>query len=111
MARLIYSMLMSLDGYIADRHVSFDWAEPDEEVHTFVNQVERGTGTYLYGRRMYEVMRAWGILGTDRDPGFIRDFAEMWRAADKVVTSKSLSTVSTAKTRLSELASLRPLTA
>jgi len=100
MARLIYSMLMSLDGYIADRSGKFDWAEPDEEVHAFVNQLERGTGTYLYGRRMYEVMGAWDTLGTDRDPGFIRDFAEMWRAADKVVYSKSLSTVSTAKTRI-----------
>jgi len=100
MARLIYSMLMSLDGYIADRSGKFDWAEPGEEVHAFVNQLERGTGTYLYGRRMYEVMGAWDTLGTDRDPGFIRDFAEMWRAADKVVYSKSLSTVSTAKTRI-----------
>ncbi len=100
MARLIYSMLMSLDGYIADRSGKFDWPEPDEKVHAFVNQLERGTGTYLYGRRMYEVMGAWDTLGTDRDPGFIRDFAEMWRAADKVVYSKSLSTVSTAKTRI-----------
>ena len=62
MARLIYSMLMSLDGYIADRSGKFDWAEPDEEVHAFVNQLERGTGTYLYGRRMYEVMGAWDTL-------------------------------------------------
>ena len=100
MAKLIYSMLMSLDGYIADRDGKFDWAEPDEEVHTFVNQLERGTGTYLYGRRMYEVMEAWETLGTGRDPGYIRDFGEMWRDADKVVFSKSLSAASTAKTRI-----------
>jgi dihydrofolate reductase len=100
MAKLIYSMLMSLDGYIADRNGNFDWAEPDEEVHTFVNQLERGTGTYLYGRRMYEVMAAWETLGTDRDPGYIRDFGEMWRAAHKIVYTKTLSAVSTAKTRI-----------
>lgn len=79
MAKLIYGMLMSLDGYIADRDGKFDWAEPDEEVHTFVNQLERGIGTYLYGRRMYEVMEAWETLGTGSDPGYIRDFGEMWR--------------------------------
>jgi dihydrofolate reductase len=93
-------MLMSLDGYIADRDGKFDWAEPDEEVHTFVNQLERGIGTYLYGRRMYKVMEAWETLGTGSDPGYIRDFGEMWRDADKVVYSKSLSAASTAKTRI-----------
>ncbi len=100
MARLIYSMLMSLDGYIADINGKFDWAEPDEEVHTFANQLERPVGTYLYGRRMYEVMSAWEALGTSDQPGFIRDFAAMWRAADKVVFSTSLRTVSTTRTRI-----------
>lgn len=100
MPRLIYSMLMSLDGYIADRNGKFDWAAPDEEVHTFIDQLERPVGTHLYGRRMYEVMSVWDTLGTDEDPSCIRDFAEMWRTADKVVYSKSLQTVSTAKTQI-----------
>jgi dihydrofolate reductase len=100
MARLIYSALMSLDGYIADRNGKFDWAEPDAEVHAFANQLEAQVGTYLFGRRMYEVMKAWETLGTDRDPDIIRDFAEKWRAADKVVYSRSLQTVSTARTRI-----------
>lgn len=100
MAKLIYSMLMSLDGYIADQNGNFDWAMPDEEVHSFVNQLERGTGTHLFGCRMYEVMAAWETLGKDRDPGYIRDYGEMWREADKVVYSKSLTAVSTGKTRI-----------
>jgi len=100
MARLIYSMLMSLDGYIADRNGNFDWAAPDEEVHTFVNQLERGAGTYLYGRRMYEVMAVWETLGTDGDPGYIREYGEIWRSAHKIVYSRSLSAVSAAMTRL-----------
>ena len=100
MARLIYSAIMSLDGYVADRNGKFDWAEPDDDVHAFVNQLERPVGTYLYGRRMYEVMKAWETLGTECDPGIIREFAEIWRAADKVVYSKTLQTASTAKTRI-----------
>jgi dihydrofolate reductase len=100
MARLIYSAIMSLDGFVADRNGKFDWAEPDDEVHAFVNQLERPVGTYLYGRRMYEVMKAWETLGTDADPGVIRDFAEIWRAADKVVFSRSLQTAPTARTRI-----------
>jgi dihydrofolate reductase len=98
MAKLIYSALMSLDGYNADEDGNFDWAEPDEEVHSFVNDLERPAGTYLYGRRMYEVMAAWETV-TDQTP-HIRDFAEIWRAADKVVYSRTLETPSSARTRI-----------
>ena len=100
MASLVYSMLMSLDGYIADTHGNFSWAEPDDEVHTFVNQLERTVGTYLYGRRMYEVMSAWETFGTGDQPAFIRDFAAIWGAAEKIVFSRSLATVTTARTRI-----------
>ena len=91
MAKLIYSMLMSLDGYIADEAGHFDWAEPDEEVHRFVNDLERPIGTYLYGRRMYEVMAAWETMHAIPDqPPFILDYAAIWQAADKIVYSKTL---------------------
>jgi len=99
MAKLIYSMLMSLDGYIADEAGNFDWAEPDEEVHRFVNDLERPIGTYLYGRRMYEVMAAWETMHAIPDqPPFILDYAAIWQAADKIVYSKTLGAVSTART-------------
>jgi dihydrofolate reductase len=101
MAKLIYSAITSLDGYIADEDGNFDWAEPDEEVHTFFNDLERPVGTYLYGRRMYEVMIAWETAHTLADqPRFIQDFAEIWQTADKIVYSKSLETVSSARTRI-----------
>ena len=100
MAKLIYSVITSLDGYVADEEGNFDWAEPDEEVHTFVNDLERPVGTYLYGRGMYEVMRAWETMGLADEPPFIQDFAEIWRAADKIVYSRTLETVSTARTRI-----------
>jgi dihydrofolate reductase len=101
MASLIYSAITSLDGYVADEDGNFDWAEPDEEVHALVNDLERRVGTYLYGRRMYEVMAAWEHMGTDGDePPFIRDYAEIWRGADKVVYSTTLATASTARTRI-----------
>jgi dihydrofolate reductase len=101
MAKLIYSAIASLDGYIADEDGNFDWAAPDEEVHAFVNDLERPIGTYLYGRRMYEVMRYWETAYTLTDqPTFMHDFAEIWQAADKVVYSKTLETVSTTRTRL-----------
>jgi dihydrofolate reductase len=101
MAKLIYSMIASLDGYIADEDGNFDWAEPDEEVHAFVNDLERPVGTYLYGRRMYEVMAAWETDPTlaAQSPS-IRDFAEIWQAADKVVYSRTLERPSTARTRI-----------
>jgi dihydrofolate reductase len=99
MAKLIYSAITSLDGYVADEDGNFDWAAPDEEVHTFVNDVERSVGTYLFGRRMYEVMVAWETMPLGDQPPVVRDFAEIWRAADKVVYSKTLQTVSSARTR------------
>ena len=100
MAKLIYLTLMSLDGYVEDEEGKFDWAEPDEEVHAFVNELARPVGTYLYGRRMYEVMVAWETIASADQPAYIRDFAEIWRAADKVVYSKTLEAVSTARTRI-----------
>ena len=98
MARLIYSAITSLDGYVADESGNFDWAAPDEEVHAFVNDLERPIGTCLYGRRMYEVMAVWETMA-DPSP-VMRDFAEIWRAADKVVYSTSLADVSSARTRI-----------
>jgi dihydrofolate reductase len=100
MAKLIYSAIASLDGYVADEGGNFDWAEPDAEVHTFVNDLERPVGTYLYGRRLYEVMVAWETISLADQPPFMRDFAEIWRAADKIVYSKTLETVSSARTRI-----------
>lgn len=103
MARLIYSALASLDGYVADENGNFDWAEPDEEVHRFVNDLERPVGTHLYGRRMYEVMVFWETVDVAGAPPFLQDYAEIWRAADKVVYSTTLEEVSTARTRLERI--------
>ena len=100
-ARLIYAAITSLDGYVADEDDNFDWAEPDEEVHRFVNDLKRPVGTYLYGRRMYEVMVGWENAHTlaDQRP-VVQDFAEIWQGADKIVYSKTLETVSSARTRI-----------
>ena len=101
MAALVYSAITSLDGYVADRAGRFDWAAPDEEVHAFVNETERGVGTYLYGRRMYDVMRFWETA--DEDPGLPareREYAAIWRAADKVVYSRTLTGVDSTRTRI-----------
>lgn len=98
MAKLIYGAIMSLDGYIADEDGNFDWAEPDEEVHAFVNDMQRPIGTYLYGRRLYDVMVTWETM-TDEHP-LMRDYAEIWRAADKIVYSRSLEKVSSERTRI-----------
>jgi dihydrofolate reductase len=100
MAKLIYSAISSLDGYVADEGGNFDWAAPDEEVHTFVNDLERRVGTYLYGRRMYEVMAPWETMDTAEEPSFIGDYAEIWRAADKIVYSRTQETASSARTRI-----------
>jgi dihydrofolate reductase len=100
-AKLIYSALASLDGYVEDSRGAFDWAAPDEEVHAFVNDLERPVGTYLYGRRMYETMVYWETDDPDGErPAVGQDFAEIWRAADKIVFSRTLGTPSSARTRI-----------
>ena len=101
MAKLIYSAITSLDGYVADEHGNFDWAAPDEEVHAFVNDLERPVGTHLLGRRMYEVLVAWETpeTFTDGEP-VLEEYAEIWQAADKVVYSRTLEAVSSARTRI-----------
>ena len=100
MGNLIYTAIMSLDGYVADKDGNFDWAEPDEEVHKFVNELERGIGTHLYGRRLYETMVYWETLPITGQPPFVQDFARIWQAADKIVYSRTLETVSSARTRI-----------
>ena len=101
MAKLIYSAITSLDGYVADEDGNFDWTRPDEEVHRFVNDLERPVGTYLYGRRMYEVMAGWETMHTlAGQPPVALDFAEIWQAADKIVYSRTLETVTSARTRI-----------
>jgi dihydrofolate reductase len=99
MARLIFSAITSLDGYVADASGGFEWAIPDEEVHAFVNDQERSLGTHLYGRRLYEVMAAWDTVPTTPDqPPVSRDFAEIWQSADKVVYSTTMTSVSSTRT-------------
>ena len=100
MANLIYSAITSLDGYVADSQGNFDWGMPDEEVHAFVNDLERPVGTYLFGCRMYEVMVVWETMPLEDEPPVIRDYAQIWRAADKVVFSTTLQTTSSARTRI-----------
>jgi dihydrofolate reductase len=100
-AQLIYSAITSLDGYIEDAQGRFDWAAPDAEVHAFVNDCERPVGTYLYGRRMYETMVAWETMSTAPDqPEAVRDYAAIWRAADKIVYSRTLAAATSARTRV-----------
>jgi len=101
MARLTYAAIASLDGYIEDADGTFDWAAPDEEVHAFVNDLERPVGTYLYGRRMYQTMVFWETEGAG--PGehaAVRDFAAIWRAADKIVYSRTLTAPASERTRI-----------
>jgi dihydrofolate reductase len=101
MPKLHYAAIASLDGYVADRGGDFSWAAPDEEVHAFVNELERPVGIHLYGRRMYEVMRVWESDEILEDqPPVMHDYAEIWRAAEKVVYSKRLEAVETERTRL-----------
>lgn len=100
-AKLIYSAITSLDGYVADPDGNFDWAAPDDEVHAFVNDLERTIGTYLYGRRMYEVMGYWESIDPLGDDAPVpRDFAKLWQAADKIVFSRTLEAPTTERTRL-----------
>ena len=100
MGKLIYSAITSLDGYVNDEDGNFDWAEPDEEVHAFVNELERPIGTYLYGRRLYETMVYWETAHTHADHPVEREYAELWQAADKVVYSRTLAPVASARTRV-----------
>ena len=99
MASLVYLAIASLDGYIEDEQGKFDWAEPDEEVHAFVNDLVRPVGTDLYGRRMYETMVYWETGGGD-EPTVFRDYAQIWRAAEKIVYSRTLQKVSSERTRI-----------
>jgi dihydrofolate reductase len=101
MANLIYSAIASLDGYVEDRQGKFGWGAPDQEVHTFINDLERPVGTYLYGRGMYETMVHWETVSTSADQAAVsRDFAEIWRAAEKVVYSRTLQAPSSERTRI-----------
>jgi dihydrofolate reductase len=100
MAKLIYTGIASLDGYVADGSGNFDWSAPGEEVHAFVNDLERDAGTYLLGRRMYEVLSVWDTLGGSSDPPVIQDYGRIWRAADKIVFSTTLDAPLTARTTI-----------
>jgi dihydrofolate reductase len=101
MAKLIYTAIASLDGYVEDEHGNFDWAAPDDDVHAFVNDLERPIATHLYGRRMYETMVFWETVDTG-EAAVARDYAEIWRAADKVVFSRTLQNPSSARTRIEQ---------
>ena len=101
MGKLIYAAIASLDGYVEDEEGRADWSMPDEEVHAFVNDLERPIGTYLYGRRMYETMVFWETASMEADePAVFRDYAEIWRATEKIVYSRTLEKVSSARTRI-----------
>src|ERR1700712_3896566 len=101
MAQLIYSVIASLDEYVEDEEGKFDWSAPDEEVHAFVNDLERPIGTYLYGRRMYETMVFWETAGDEPDePAVFSEYAGIWRAAEKIVYSRTLEQVASARTRI-----------
>jgi len=100
MAKLVYSMLMSLDGYVADKSGDFQGLTPDEEVFAFVNDLVRAEGTYLYGRRMYEIMTFWESVPLENEQPFFVDFAHIWRAAEKVVFSRTLKAPVSANTRI-----------
>ena len=100
MAKLIYAAITSLDGYVEDTDGKFEWAAPDEEVHAFVNDLERPIGTYLYGRRMYDTMAFWETGDGREEPAVFHEYAEIWRAAEKIVYSRTLKAPSSARTRI-----------
>ena len=101
MAKLIYTAIASLDGFVEDESGNFDWAAPDDDVHAFINNLERPAGTYLYGRRMYETMHFWETAQMRPEtPAVALDYARIWQAAEKVVYSRTLHSVSTSRTRL-----------
>jgi dihydrofolate reductase len=98
MANLIYAAITSLDGYVADTDGKWDWSVPDREVHAAVNELEARSGTHLYGRRMYDVLKAWETMESDEPE--IRDYARIWQGADKIVYSRTLEEVTSARTRI-----------
>jgi dihydrofolate reductase len=100
MADLIYTANVSLDGYVADAAGNFDFTAPSEEVHAYINDLERAAGTYLYGRRLYETMVVWEDMRLDEAPAVTRDYAGLWRAAEKVVFSSTLTSVTSQRTQL-----------
>jgi dihydrofolate reductase len=101
LAKLIYTAITSLDGYVADEFDKFDWAVPSEAVHNYINELERPIGSYLYGRRLYEVMVGWETVHAESDqPPYIRDYATIWQTAEKTVYSKSMERVSSSRTRI-----------
>jgi dihydrofolate reductase len=101
MAKLIYAAITSLDGYIEDKDDQFGWAAPDEEVHAFINDLERPVGTYLYGRRMYETLVYWETAHTLPDQSAVsQDFTKLWQAAEKIVYSTTLQQVASTRTRI-----------
>lgn len=100
MAKLICTASTSLDGYVADARGNFDWAAPSTQVHAFINDLERPVGTYLYGRSLYEVMKVWEAMPLDDKPPVVQDYAKLWRAADKIVFSRTLAAPETARTRI-----------
>lgn len=101
MGRMLYTVIASLDGYLADESGDFDWAAPGEEAHAFINDMERSVDTHLFGRRMYEVMRSWETVSDEPDqPPVMLDFARQWLDTDKVVYSRTLEEATTARTRI-----------
>ena len=100
MGRLVFASITSLDLFVNDAEGNFEWAEPDAEVHGYVNDLERPIGTYLYGRRLYEMMAVWETWDTSSEPPEVQDYAQQWRDTDKVVYSTSLSEITTPRTRL-----------
>jgi dihydrofolate reductase len=100
MANLIYTAITSLDGYVADREGNFDWSAPDGEVHAVVHEVSRPVGTLLFGRRMYDVLVAWDTLDVADEPDEIKDFKQIWDAADKIVYSRTLDEPRSSRTRI-----------
>src|SRR4051812_30323712 len=100
MAKLIYAAIASLDGYVADAQGKFDWSVPDAQVHGFVNDLHGPIGTYLYGRRLYDVMVAWETMDTRGEPPVMQDYAQIWRAAEKVVYSRTLQAAASGRTRI-----------
>jgi dihydrofolate reductase len=99
MGKLIYSAITSIDGYVADEHGDFAWAEPDEDVHSYINEIEKQTQLIIYGRKMYEIMVAWeNIENLERLPEYIREFALDWRRTNKIVYSRTLKSPSSSNT-------------